>query len=326
MSLLPKFDKFDDLFSKMLSEAPIGDWNPDVRVSASDISPKHYYFEPLLKKMKLPQEEWGEKLQDLTDAVVDEIGKHLDQEGEWEGTRKQFVVDVAAPAVWKVAQKFMTGSEDVGDTPYKLSNVAQWNARVIIAAALKAGKIKEKAKASGKVVVKVDDNDEEVADAILQNMDDPSIQREIGKEVKNGEESKPSVTSAPRGYKVDPRAMYTLADSYDLRSITDPDAKEMLNHTAFVDSGEEIKGRALIDRLVKFMNWREGKVNSALKTLLAGHVLKLAEKEPEGGDARHGDEHADVGGEHDDYADRYAASDYASQHFGDMGGGSMSDY
>ena len=326
MPLLPKFDKFEDLFSNMLSEAPIGDWNPDVRVSSGDISPKHYYFEPLLKKLKVPQEEWSDKLQDLTDAVVDEIGKHLDQEGEWEGTRKQFVVDVAAPAVWKVAQRIMTGSEDVGDTPYKLSNVAQWNARVIVSAALKAGKIAEKKKASGKVVVKVDDNDEEVADAILQNMDDPSIQREIGREVKNGEEEKPSVTSSPRGYHVDPRAMYTRADSYDLRSITDPDAKEMLNHMAFVDSGEEIKGAALIDRLVKFMSWREGKVKSALKTLLAAHVLKLAEKEPEGGSAQHGDDHADVGGEHDDFEDRYAASDYASQHFGDMGGGSMSDY
>ena len=320
MPLLPKFDKFEDLFSKMLSEAPIGDWDPDVKVSAGDISPKHYYFEPLLKKMGLPQEEWGQKLQDLTDAVVDEIGKHLDQEGEWEGTRKQFVVDVAAPAVWKVAQKFMTGSEDVGDTPYKLSNVAQWNARVIVAAALKAGKIKEKAKASGKVVVKVDDNDEDLADAILQNMDDPNIQREIGKEVKNGEESRPSVTSAPRGYKIDPRATYELSDSYDIRSITDADAKEMLNHTAFVDPGEQIVGQQLVDRLEKFMSWRPGKVMSALKTLLAGHVLKLAEKDPEVDD----DKMVDVGGEVDD--DRYAASDYASQHFGDLGGGSMSDY
>ena len=320
MPILPKFDKFEDLFSNMLSEAPIGDWDPNVKVSAGDISPKHYYFEPLLKKMKLPQEEWGEKLQDLTDAVVDEIGKHLDQEGEWEGTRKQFVVDVAAPAVWKVAQKFMTGSEDVGDTPYKLSNVAQWNARVIVAAALKAGKIKEKAKASGKIVVRVDDNDEEVADAILQNMDDPSIQREIGKEVKNGEESKPSVTSSPRGYKLDPRATYELSDSYDIRSITDADAKEMLNHTAFVDPGEQIVGQQLVDRLEKFMSWRPGKVMSALKTLLAGHVLKLAEKDPEVDD----DKMVDVGGEVDD--DRYAASDYASQHFGDLGGGSMSDY
>lgn len=326
MPLLPKFDKFEDLFSSMLSEAPIGDWDPDVRVSAADVSPKHYYFEPLLKKSKLPQEEWGEKLQDLTDAVVDEIGRHLDEEGEWEGTRKQFVVDVAAPAVWKVAQKFMTGSEDVGDTPYKLSNVAQWNARVIIAAALKAGKIKEKAKASGKVVVKVDDNDEEVADAILQNMDDPSIQREIGKEVKNGEESKPSVTAAPRGFKVDARSTYELSDSYDIRSVTDADAKEMLNHTAFVDEGEQILGQTLIERLEKFMSWRRGKVVSALKTLLAAHVIKLAEKEPEEGEARHGDEHADIGGEHDDYEDRYAAGDYASQHFGDMGSGSMSDY
>ena len=320
MPILPKFDKFEDLFSNMLSEAPIGDWDPNVKVSAGDISPKHYYFEPLLKKMKLPQEEWGEKLQDLTDAVVDEIGKHLDQEGEWEGTRKQFVVDVAAPAVWKVAQKFMTGSEDVGDTPYKLSNVAQWNARVIVAAALKAGKIKEKAKASGKIVVRVDDNDEEVADAILQNMDDPSIQREIGKEVKNGEESKPSVTSSPRGYKLDPRATYELSDSYDIRSITDADAKEMLNHTAFVDPGEQIVGQQLVDRLEKFMSWRPGKVMSALKTLLAGHVLKLAEKDPEVDD----DKMVDVGGEVDD--DRYAASDYASQHFGDLGGGAMSDY
>ena len=324
MPLLPKFDKFEDLFSNMLSEAPIGDWNPDVSVSAGDISPKHYYFEPMLKKMKVPEEEWGQKLQDLTDAVVDEIGKHLDSEGEWEGTRKEFVNVVAAPAVWRVAQRFMTGSEDVGDVPFKLSNVASWNARVIVAAALKAGKVAEKKKASGKVVVKVDDNDEEVADAILQNMDDPNIQREIGKEVKNGEDEKPSVTSAPRGYKLDPRATYELSDSYDIRSITDPDAKEMLNHTAFVDPGEQIVGQQLADRLEKFMSWRPGKVMSALKTLLAAHVIKLAEKDPETGEARHGDEHADIGDERDD--DRYAASDYASQYFGDLGGGSMSDY
>jgi hypothetical protein len=323
MPLLPTFDKFEDLFSTMLSEAPIGDWNPDVTVSAGDISPKHYYFEPLLKKMNIPQEEWGEKLQSLTDSVVDELGKHLDEEGEWEGTRKAFVLAVAAPAVWKVAQKFITGSEDVGDVPFKLSNVAQWNARVIIAAALKAGKIKEKAKANGKVVVKVDDNDEELADAILQNMDDPSIQREIGKEVKNGEELKPSVTAAPRGFKVDSRSTYELSDSYDIRSVTDADAKEMLNHRAFVDEGEQILGLKLIERLEKFMSWRRGKVVSALKTLLAAHVIKLAEEEPENREGQHGDAHADIGGEVDD--NRYAASDYASQHFGDMGGGSMND-
>ena len=156
MPLLPKFDKFEDLFSKMLSEAPLGDWNPDVRVSAGDVSPKHYYFEPMLKKMKVPEEEWGEKLQDLTDAVVDEIGKHLDAEGEWGGSRKEFVSTVAAPAVGRVAQRFMTGREDGGDVPFKFSNVASWNARVIVAAALKAGKVAEKKKASGKVVVKVD--------------------------------------------------------------------------------------------------------------------------------------------------------------------------
>jgi hypothetical protein len=324
MPLLPKFDKFEDLFSKMLSEAPLGDWNPDVRVSAGDVSPKHYYFEPMLKKMKVPEEEWGQKLQDLTDAVVDEIGKHLDAEGEWEGTRKEFVNTVAAPAVWRVAQRFMTGSEDVGDVPFKLSNVASWNARVIVAAALKAGKVAEKKKASGKVVVKVDDNDEDVADAILQNMDDPSIQREIGKEVKNGEDEKPSVTSSPRGFKVDPRATYELNDTYDLRSVTDADAREVLNHAAFVSEGEQITGAELSDRLMKFMNWRAGKVNSALKTLLAAHVIKLAEKDEESKEAQHGDTLTDVGDEHDD--DRYAASDYASQYFGDLGGGSMSDY
>ncbi|MBC8416771.1 hypothetical protein H8E06_00395 [bacterium] len=320
MPLLPKFDKFEDLFSDMLSEAPIGDWNPDVRVSASDVSPKHYYFQPLLKKMNIPEEEWGDKLQDLTDAVVDEIGKHLDAEGEWEGTRKDFVTSVAGPAVWKVAQRFMTGSEDVGDTPYKLSNVASWNARVIVAAALKAGKIAEKQKASGKVVVKVDNNDDDVSDAILQNMDDPTIQREIGKEIKNGEETRPSVTSSPRGFRVDPKATYELSDSYDLRSITDADAKEMLNHAAFIDAGEALTGAALANRLEKFMNWRSGKVNSALKTLLAAHVIKLAEKDR--GDDQ--DSVVDVGDEVDD--ERYAASDYASQHFGDLGGSDMSDY
>ena len=84
-----------------------------------------------------------------------------------------------------------------------------------------------------------------------------------------------------------------------------------------IGSGWKSTGKDVINALRKELSLDDAK--TVANTLLQSDGIILPEAEADE------EKEIDMGNDVDDVDDRYAADDYASQYFGDLGGGSMDD-
>lgn len=181
MPLIPKYNTFDSLVNRMLSEAPIGDYAPDVEFTAADVSPRLYSAIPAMKKAGIndPQQQ-VEVLDDVVSTATGMLGDYLGKldNGIYPDDANKFKLEVVRPIVYKAINQVIHGLEDV-EVPEKLSDVWNWTTRALFNSLIKKGKIKNVKTAEGPAV-KVDpsvvdiDSSDDIVDDVPAVPDSPT--------------------------------------------------------------------------------------------------------------------------------------------------------
>ena len=184
--MVPRNRTFHDLVNRLYLEAPIGDFDPEVSLPAGDFEKPQYYMVPALKKAGIPEEEHEEVIQNVLNAVVAGIGRHL-KAGKSNLKPKAFYETIIVPLLFKHVQEIILGKDpnilkidpDTGsltDPGVKLSRVIGWNARIIMKLALKLNLLSQDPR-GGWIM---DASEEEVEDALAG---DEEVQDAVGKVV-----------------------------------------------------------------------------------------------------------------------------------------------
>ena len=177
MPLISEFKTFNDLVNRVvISETPIGGFDPEVSFTSADVSPRLYSAIPALKKAGITDPDRQlEVLDTVVATATGLLGDYLGQlpGGIYPDDKQKFKVEVIRPIVYKAINNVIHDIEEV-EVPEKLSDVWNWTVRALFNSMMKKGVIRDVKTADGPAT-KIDPDVVEIDSAEDLVNDVPSV-------------------------------------------------------------------------------------------------------------------------------------------------------